>query len=763
MMSVLVYIGIRILLSSTSSQKAKYKQLLGDWFIGMVLLFTMHYIMIFSNIAVEHLTELFKSINPMGQTALIPDDNGNVESELKEYDIEVVTQQTEVSTDNKKVYKYDDGKNKYIEWNTDLMGQLRIALQAHRNDSESYIGYTVMYITMVIYTATFCFIYVRRVIYLAFLTIIAPLVALTYPIDKANDGKAQGFDYWFKEYIFNLLLQPLHLLVYTILVSSAIKFAAENIIYSLIALGFVVSAEKILRQMFNFSKASTPGVFSGPAGAALTMAGMRWLFGHGPRGGKGDGSSKGLGKGGQGGEESSSENSNFNVSKAMSGLLGNGNDENAGRTKKTNNRAGNSRNDSHAERATFWNNNILDEIPDGLNSEQEAEFLRSRGYDDESIAKMRGYNSWENPTFWGGNVFDEMPDGLNSEQEAEFLRSRGYDDEAIGNLADSRPWDGPTYWNDDLLDEMPDDLNANEAAEFLRNQGYDDAAIAEKMGDSYIEPSPINISEEDNEPNGAITSNMTDENNTTTTPTKGLKRAISDTAVAFGDGMKQKFVRSLQDAQPVRTLGKLGVGALGAATFGTLGVAAGVAAGDAKSVAQYGAAGVAGGYKVAGGAYNAANKAVEVDGLGEVFERGYLGENEYKNKLQERKQIEKARQEETLKIIQDSKKCSRKEAKDEAERLAKKYMTRERKINDPRDWLAIEEMQNEYIVDKNGKKGSRKYTEDEAISAAVMHKQIGFAGKKEDDIKKLVKTNYPGFDSEKAFQIIRNYNKIRNK
>ena len=36
--------------------------------------------------------------------------------------------------------------------------------------------------------------------------------------------------------------------------------------------------------MFNFSKASTPGIFAGPAGAAMTMTGMRWLMGHGPKG-----------------------------------------------------------------------------------------------------------------------------------------------------------------------------------------------------------------------------------------------------------------------------------------------------------------------------------------------------------------------------------------------------------------------------------------------------------------------------------------------
>ena len=57
---------------------------------------------------------------------------------------------------------------------------------------------------------------------MSFFTMIAPLVALTYPVDKVKDGKAQAFDMWFKEYIFNLLIQPMHLILYTIL---------NNIIY----------------------------------------------------------------------------------------------------------------------------------------------------------------------------------------------------------------------------------------------------------------------------------------------------------------------------------------------------------------------------------------------------------------------------------------------------------------------------------------------------------------------------------------------------
>ena len=124
---------------------------------------------------------------------------------------------------------------------------------------------------------------------MAFLTLIAPLVAATYAIDKMNDGSAQGFNYWFKEYMFNLLLQPMHLLLYTILVSTAIELAQKNPLYAIVALGFMVPAEKILRRMFNFGKAETPGVFGGVAGATMVMSGLRWLTGHGPHGGKGKG------------------------------------------------------------------------------------------------------------------------------------------------------------------------------------------------------------------------------------------------------------------------------------------------------------------------------------------------------------------------------------------------------------------------------------------------------------------------------------------
>ena len=125
---------------------------------------------------------------------------------------------------------------------------------------------------------------------MAFLTMIAPLVALTYPIDKINDGQAQGFNKWLKEYLFNLLLQPLHLLLYTILVSSAYELASTNVIYALVAIGFLIPAEKLMRGFFGFEKASTPGSMAGAvAGASLLNSGLQKLLRKPPMRGKGGG------------------------------------------------------------------------------------------------------------------------------------------------------------------------------------------------------------------------------------------------------------------------------------------------------------------------------------------------------------------------------------------------------------------------------------------------------------------------------------------
>ena len=48
LLSVLVYVGIRILISSTGQDKAKYKKMLADWVAAMCILFLLQYVMVFT-------------------------------------------------------------------------------------------------------------------------------------------------------------------------------------------------------------------------------------------------------------------------------------------------------------------------------------------------------------------------------------------------------------------------------------------------------------------------------------------------------------------------------------------------------------------------------------------------------------------------------------------------------------------------------------------------------------------------------------------
>jgi hypothetical protein len=283
---VLLYSGIRVVIGSTAGEKAKYKERITDWLVAMCLIFIMHYIMVFSISLAEKMTELVKESTTRGKMEMITltdEQNTNLENNYSD------------------VYKkyvqdgLDENGNavKRLMWKTDLMGAMKIQSQLEKMGTLAWVGGSLAYIVLVLYTLFFTWTYLRRVLYLAFLTIIAPFVAMTYPIDKITDGKAQAFNMWLREYIFNLLIQPMHLVLYTILVTSAYELAAKNIIYTLVAVGFMMPAEKLIRKFFGFEKAQTPGLLGGAAGAALAMTGLQRMTGFSN---KSHNSSRGAGK-----------------------------------------------------------------------------------------------------------------------------------------------------------------------------------------------------------------------------------------------------------------------------------------------------------------------------------------------------------------------------------------------------------------------------------------------------------------------------------
>lgn len=284
MMVILLYIGVRIMLCGISSQKAKYKNMLMDWVVAICLIFVMHYIMAFSMNVAESIIDIFDSVNRSLDYSVVYEYSDKIKNAL-----------VDAGVDATSLISEKNGK-KYISWDArNVVGFARVQAALNNSGTYIYMGWVMCYVVLMIYTVFFLFTYLRRALYLTFFTLIAPLVAMTYPLDKIHDGKAQAFDMWLKEYIFNLMIQPVHLLLYSVLINSAFDLASTNILYTLVAIGFMMSAEKFLRKMFGFDKAQTPGFLSGAAGTALMVSTASKLFNRKPSKGGNDGDGDGGG------------------------------------------------------------------------------------------------------------------------------------------------------------------------------------------------------------------------------------------------------------------------------------------------------------------------------------------------------------------------------------------------------------------------------------------------------------------------------------
>lgn len=138
LLSVLVYVGIRIIISSTGQEKAKYKKMIVDWIAAMCILFVLQYIMTFTVAITSNLIDIFPNVvNEVGEDTLI--------------------------------------------------SGLRTTIAKSGGTFWNVFGETIMYVALVILTCVFTIHYLKRLVYLAFLTMIAPLIALTYPLDKIKD------------------------------------------------------------------------------------------------------------------------------------------------------------------------------------------------------------------------------------------------------------------------------------------------------------------------------------------------------------------------------------------------------------------------------------------------------------------------------------------------------------------------------------------------------------------------------------------------
>lgn len=274
LLSVLIYLGIRIILSSIASDKAKYKQMLEDWLVALCLVFFLHYIMAFTMTMVDTITSSLAGVSEGSTIKEVFVTVVNTDGKVVNIDASgSPSSSDQFSADwqggfwskfggsmsyikNTVENFFAGGANMPVVYATNLEGYIRALVENPTGIKK--ITYTNMYLILTFITLAYFFIYLKRLITLIFLTIIAPLVALTYPIDKVKDGKAQAFDYWLKEYLANAMLPIIHLILYKVLVTTSIELASTMPLYAIIVLCFMFKAEGMVKEMFGIQSKTAP-------------------------------------------------------------------------------------------------------------------------------------------------------------------------------------------------------------------------------------------------------------------------------------------------------------------------------------------------------------------------------------------------------------------------------------------------------------------------------------------------------------------------
>lgn len=207
MVITLVYVGIRMALATAAIEKARYKTMLVGWIKGLIWLFVLPIVFVFiiemSNAIVEFI----------GKIVIDDSDNYLIEDKV----MKSITKNLNATTKMTSIFLYD-----------------------------------IEYIIFTYYEIKFFIIYFTRMLKTAFYIIISPLVCLTYSLDTISDGSAQGFNNWIHEFIVNVFVQPIQLVVYIIVIFSAGAIMEK---YPLIAIVFLFGlsrAEKIIKDILKF-------------------------------------------------------------------------------------------------------------------------------------------------------------------------------------------------------------------------------------------------------------------------------------------------------------------------------------------------------------------------------------------------------------------------------------------------------------------------------------------------------------------------------
>lgn len=223
MLIVLIGVGLKMAISTIASDKAVYKRMLVDWCVGFIILFAIHYFMIFViNVNEILVNTIAKSASEVTKVQMI--DLGEDVAEYTDSDLEL------------KIYEEVRTRAYDAKLSNGMIGM-------------------VMYMTLVFLAFKYVVIYLKRFLTIVVLTLMAPAIGVAYALQKVLSGKSAALKTWMTEYIMNVIIQTVHALIYSIFISQALIMSLQSIagmILALILMNYTSKADELFKKIFKF-------------------------------------------------------------------------------------------------------------------------------------------------------------------------------------------------------------------------------------------------------------------------------------------------------------------------------------------------------------------------------------------------------------------------------------------------------------------------------------------------------------------------------
>ena len=199
---VLIYIGIRMAVSTIAEDKAKYKKMLVNWVASLVLVYVMFLLVIGLSFILQKGLQIVNDIA--------------------------------------------------VSWKVDTIENDIYSGAISNFTGKGFNVFTSFVIICILtwYQIKFFIYYLKRTLEVNFLIIVSPLVTITYSIDKIGDNRAQAFGAFVKELVTKCSMQLIHAVLYIVFIATAGVIAVKEPLLALLFFAALSRAEKITRRIF---------------------------------------------------------------------------------------------------------------------------------------------------------------------------------------------------------------------------------------------------------------------------------------------------------------------------------------------------------------------------------------------------------------------------------------------------------------------------------------------------------------------------------